>query len=425
MTHLAFITIFLGLVMGPHDVEMKVTGPVASVELRLDGQRIIVMTGAPWKASIDFGPGLIPHTLEARAVDADGNEVAHAGQTVNLPHPNSELQLVLERDDRRRPVAVHVLWRSLESSRPKKMFATLDNEPLVLDENNRAALPKVDLDTPHVLRGRSIAPSGIPASTEIAFGGGLEDQTGAKLTPIVIRLTKKGAEPTPNDIERALRLGDAAVKVAAVEKGEPQVLVVRHPVRTETAMRLDPGSLRRNKPRPRISPGAEDVKTLTFVWPVARDSDVHASLFEWSSPAEFATAADLQTLLATISGPYDTKLLFSRAVAVAGVRAVGSREPRAVVLIVGESDRDAGGMSKDQARGYLRSVGVPLYVWSLGVDASGWGDASDITSPGGYRRAFEQLEADLRSQRIVWVEGDHLPGDIRSVSGEIETLAKR
>lgn len=425
MTHLAFITLFLGLVLGPHDVEMKVTGPAARIELQLDGRIVSTLSAAPWKAAINLGSRLVPHNLVARALDADGRELARAEQSINLPHALSELQLVLERDSGAKPVAVHVLWESLEGDRPRHLELSLDGKALRVDEHLRAPIGEVDLDRPHVLRGRAISPSGKPVSTEIAFGGGLEDQTGARLTAIAIRVVRAGASLTVADLQRSLRIGATPVKVAAVEELPPQILVVRHPVRTEAAMRLEPVSLRLPPSLRRVGTVGGGM-TATFAWPVVSASPSRvAALFEWSTPIDFVSASDFKSLLARVPGPAADSLLFAEAVAVAGLRALSTRQPRAVILVVGEANRDASWLTPEQARDYLRSIGVPLYVWSLGVDASSWGDASDITSPGGYRKAFEQLEADLRSQRIVWVEGDHLPGDVQSVSGDIETLAKR
>lgn len=422
MTHLAFISLFLGLVFGPHDVEMKVTGPATRIELQVDGRAIGTIDKPPWKSVIDFGPHLLPHILVARALDADGNEVARAEQSINMPRDISELQLILERDINATPVAVHVLWRSLEADRPKDIFVSLDGRRLALDANNRAELPKVGLDTPHVLRGRAISPSGIPATADIAFGGGLEGETGAKLTPIAIRLRRKGEEPTKAELERALRIGATSAKVAAVEKLSPEIIIVRHPVRTEAAMRIDV----RKRALPDVRRNTPDFKTAVFLWPVARtiESAMHATLFEWTGPVNFAGEEDLKTLLVQVAGPAETHLLFGRAVAVAGLRALSAREPRAVVFVMGEASRDDSGFTPEMAREYLRAIGVPLYVWSVGnSNTPDWGDAANITSLRGFHTAYEALTADLASQRIVWIEGDHLPADVASISHDIETLA--
>jgi hypothetical protein len=56
-------------------------------------------------------------------------------------------------------------------------------------------------------------------------------------------------------------------------------------------------------------------------------------------------------------------------------------------------------------------------VWSL-VDPAArpefarWGPVVDVGSIDRLRKAFRALEADLRSQRVVWFEGMHLPQEI-------------
>ena len=71
----AFVTLFLTLVSGPQTVKVAVTGPVAAVEVLLNGESVGVMRGEPWRLECDFG-SLRPLTLEAVAFDAAGNERA-------------------------------------------------------------------------------------------------------------------------------------------------------------------------------------------------------------------------------------------------------------------------------------------------------------------------------------------------------------
>ena len=45
--------------------------------------------------------------------------------------------------------------------------------------------------------------------------------------------------------------------------------------------------------------------------------------------------------------------------------------------------------------------------------AQAWGGAEDISTLAKLEDAAERLRAELDSQRIVWVEGRHLPQEIR------------
>ena len=55
-----FITLFLGLITGPHPVQLAVDGPVARVELWLDEEMVAVADGPPWRVSCDFGSCMVP-----------------------------------------------------------------------------------------------------------------------------------------------------------------------------------------------------------------------------------------------------------------------------------------------------------------------------------------------------------------------------
>ena len=93
---IAFLTLFLGLVTGPQAVAVDPGAGVAAVELVLDGRGVARLEHAPWSATVDFGPALLPHRLEARGLAADGSEVARTDQWVNLPRPQAEVDIVLE-----------------------------------------------------------------------------------------------------------------------------------------------------------------------------------------------------------------------------------------------------------------------------------------------------------------------------------------
>ena len=90
-----FLTLFLGLTWGVRPVEVAVGGPVAAVEIRLDGATAARIAGPPWKADCDFGQALLPHVLEAVALDAEGKRLAAARQTINFGRSEAEASLIL------------------------------------------------------------------------------------------------------------------------------------------------------------------------------------------------------------------------------------------------------------------------------------------------------------------------------------------
>jgi hypothetical protein len=111
---------------------------------------------------------------------------------------------------------------------------------------------------------------------------------------------------------------------------------------------------------------------------------------------------------------------FADATAVAGLVAFGTSARRAVVLVLG-TRVDSSYYPPEGVRRYLESISVPLHVWSL-VDPARpeiarWGQVVDISSVDKLRKAFLAVKADLRSQRVVWFEGKHLPQKIE-LTGE-------
>src|SRR4051794_40723144 len=94
--HIAFLTLFLGLVSGRVPVELSATGPgpLVAIELQLDGAPAGRIAGPPFKGQVDFGKDLLPHHLVAVGVDEKGEEVARAEQWVNLPRPPAEVEVV-------------------------------------------------------------------------------------------------------------------------------------------------------------------------------------------------------------------------------------------------------------------------------------------------------------------------------------------
>jgi hypothetical protein len=120
------------------------------------------------------------------------------------------------------------------------------------------------------------------------------------------------------------------------------------------------------------------------------------------------------------SEPREQRL--EEAVAMAGLRAAISRQPRAVVLATGpERARPGGDISPSGAAEYLARLRVPLHVWTVGMeeDAAGWGDHSTpidrIEGPSGASRAMLH---DAQKQSIAWIEGSWLPDEIEVIPGE-------
>jgi hypothetical protein len=58
---------------------------------------------------------------------------------------------------------------------------------------------------------------------------------------------------------------------------------------------------------------------------------------------------------------------------------------------------------------------VPFFVWHLGTGPppAGWGETVDVSTSRRLADAFRDLKRRLDQQRIVWIDGIHLPQEIQ------------
>jgi hypothetical protein len=104
------------------------------------------------------------------------------------------------------------------------------------------------------------------------------------------------------------------------------------------------------------------------------------------------------------------------AVAVAGLQTLHRNRRRAVLVVLSAQPAEVSHAAPSTVRRYLDAIHVPLFVWTLGDPgapaATGWGKAEKVDSFRRIEIAFKRLKADLASQRIVLVDGRHLPQSI-------------
>lgn len=449
---IAFVTLFLGLVLGPHPVELAVEGPVASVELMLDGAVAGRIEKPPWRGKIDFGSALIPHELVARALDAEGREVARARQWVNLARPAAEVEIVLEGAGN--PPKARLTWQSRTGEQPRSIHLSLDGRPLTLGPDGRAALPAYDPESAHVLSAELYFPSNVVARRDVVFGGKYGSEVSTDLTAVPVRVRR--GKLTEASMRGRLLAGGAGgaggtpLAVAAVEKGPAEVFMVRDLGAGEALDELGDVKKRRTVQGQgmgqrlsiehdylRYEIGLRREDEVRFVYPVPRTyfaSGQRAELFDWSRAFTLRDGGMhwlLTRLEAPTGAPGDQRL--ADAVAVAGVQALSGSRPRAVVLVVGAAPEDASRCDPATVRQYLASVRVPLFVWSVAKPVennaapapgspslAAWGKVEDVSTVTRLRAAVARLRDELESQRIVWVEGTYLPQSIALAPGPTE-----
>ena len=430
MTKIAFLTVFLGLVAGRQPVEVTVSGDVARVELVLDRHVVAVVKGPPWRAMVDFGKSPLPHRLEARAFEAKGSDaVAQATQKINAVAPPQYLNIALERAGK--STVARVIWLSVDQARPDKIEARLDGAPVNVNRDLTIPLPASAGDRAHLLE--VFAHGGKEEyDAQAIVGATFESSAAAEMTAVPVKVT---SARKPSEI--ACTVAGNSVDAVALDDLPAEVIVVRDRSAGEFVMKIEAGTgVRRDATNNVQSMVAQTMPMLTrgdrvrFLWssPRAGQGNVAAMLFDSSRSFETTDGTPLQMLLSRISAPEEGTLpaRYADAVAVAGLRASQSQRPRAVVLVLGGDAADPSQMRPAGTVAYLHSLGVPLYVWTLGdLPTGAWGKATDVSSRSKLDSAVAALQRDLDAQRILWVRGDYLVSEVEVRSGGAEMLAAR
>ncbi len=433
---IAFATLLLGLYLGPQVIELAVADGVERVELELDGETVASLDGPPWQAAVDLGDQLEPHELVATAFDAEGSELASARQTVNLPRPLAEADVVVSGAEDGRGAVATVTWNSTVGDEPRGIAVRFDGRPLAVVDPRRIELPDFDPRQLHFLSIDLEFDQYVGATVETTFGGSFAGELNLDLTAVPVTADRR--PPRPEQLAGRLRAGSRELEVLTVEKGPADLVVVRDLASHEAvaalvrrALRQRGVSRRRSGAIAPVSPyervrGAASLRrgtTLRLLWPLPqtvvrpRGSWVLFPPSPELGPSEGGLLHLLSRHQPPAADPSEQRL--ADAVAVAGMIAAGRNHRRAVVLVLAEPPRDASQLTPAQVVAYLRSLGVPLVVWALAprLEAPGWPamvPAYDLSS---LERAARELASQLERQRIVWVDGLHLPNRIEIDSG--------
>ncbi len=423
---LTFLTLFFGLISGPYPIQLAVSGPAAAVEIVVDGRPAGRLPGPPWKGTINFGASLLPHEIVARAVDAQGNELGRAEEWVNLAHPLSKAEIVLEGGGSGPPKAAKVAWTNLKGEKPQSITLTFDGVPVKLDRDGRGALPAHDLSSIHVLTTEVDFGPLESARRDLAYGGEYGTEVSTELTGVPVRASA-GEVPPAGKLAGWLTAGGKPLSVAAVENGPAKLYVVRVPTTRDVLEKMGRMGILPRDIRYEMQLGKED--QVRFVFPVPKriaGSGELSDLFD-ISPAVDYRSGGLPWMLRTLGptarpgaafAPVPGEPRIADAVAVAGLQATAENRRRAVLLVLsGNEKKDASAYDPIRVRRYLAALRVPLVVWTLEKPAPGslaeaWGPSENIDLTENLYKAAGELRRLLDSQRIVMVDGRLLPQSI-------------
>jgi hypothetical protein len=320
---------------------------------------------------------------------------------------------------------VGLVWESIGQRQLQAVEMTFDGRPLAVDDPGHVPLPAYDPEDLHVLSASVRFRDDLESRLDAGFGGPRGSEIATELTAISVLLDKGARMPGPKQLAGWFLKDGEPLSVHGVEKGVAEVVVVR-----------DPG----------VQPALEELIDHVEDWQV-RDSARHVPSYAQvgkdtylrvMSPARaplspagvsprmflHSTARDAEEegllwfsqQLRPQSFPQD----FPAAVALAGIRAHASTRRRAVVLLLGDGPAGQETLSPAAVRDFLRLLNVPFFAWRLDAAAQPeWEGAREIPLASGARaghealtRAIGELRAALDAQRIVWLEGRHLPQSI-------------
>jgi hypothetical protein len=430
-----FTSLFLWLMTGVHPVQVAADPLVASVEIFLDGESIGIATEPEWEVECDFGEQLRPHEMVAVARDSGGQELDRAVQLVNLPRAHAEVEIVLEGGMPEAPTMVRVITASAERLEALDIFVSFDGVALPRGIDGRFPLPEHDPRVVHIVSAEGHFPDGVTARCDVTFGATFGAMAATKLTAVPVILEDR-RDVTTRELRGLLRARGEVLKVAAVENRGGRVYMVRDHGAWSSFSRLG-HVLDEQRPSDRAEFSQEVLKTRQraraaeniprakdrfhlvvpkparkrglAIYPIVRPFSIE----RWGLPW---LATHVETPLDALP---DQRL--ADAVAVAGLQAAADGCPRTVVLVLGREGTDHSGFHPSAVREYLRTLHVPLAVWSTEADKgqTPWGKAVAVGGVSRLGKASRRTLEDLRRQWIVWVEGRHLPYEIELADNDL------
>jgi hypothetical protein len=408
---ISFASLFVGLVFGIVNVQLVATAGVHRVELFLDGNRVAELS-APFATPVDLGCDPAPHELVAVARDEKGRQVDRVRQWVNRPRSAAEASLVLEPGFGDRGRVARLSWRCLTGEVPRSIAVTFDGRPVPVSDPSRIEVPPHDPAQVHSLRAELDFGGDVRAVAEAIFGGPRRIEAFTEMTAVAVELEEGRDLPPPEQLAGWFEADGDLLEVAAVEEGPVDVVLVFEGSALERFRRMY------RAPVVATPSGLPDDFSFRLVFPVGRmtaQSTMVSNVYPISRRLGRNDGALSWVAGRLVEGPAWTRKgqRLADAVAVAALAAAGEERRRAVVLVLGPEAEDGSLLTASEAASFLERLRVPLHVWSIGMkispEAARWGGGRKIASTRQLDTAMTELARLLERQRIVWVEGIHLP----------------
>ncbi len=420
-----FVSLFLGLLVGPRPVELAVDDSVAAVELSLDGRQVARLDGPPWSTTVDLGPELLPHRLEAQALDAGGRRLERVSKLINTSSSNYAVSIALDLATGAGRRTGRIVWRAVLDRQPTVLDARFDGQPLAIDSSGRFVLPTHAPGKRHAIEVVLGFKDGRSARADLTFGGGFGERVTSSLTAVPITFRNSGAGAampiSAEDVEGWFEQGGEPLSIFGTATEPGRLFVLR-----DESVVSELGWLERRSAGLGLE-RAEPAEYLTYrvtaisPRPVAK----HQQTFKLVDLGPVDQEGGLLPLLLSSrplvrSGSGREKLLRRQklweSLAVAGLNAAATNRPRAVLLLLGVAPEDESLLAAAQTARYLSSVRVPLFVWTPlpeTLERLDLGDSARYASGlAGLDQTIRRIAVELASQTIVWAEGEYLPTEV-------------
>ena len=417
-----FVTLFLGgLIAGTQAVEVMVDETVAAIELRLDDVSLARLESEPWVIGVDFGSELAPHLLEAVAFGVDGKEIDRVRQWINMAPHEADASILLDRDGPEGKTLVRVSWETLaDEGDPSEFRAFFDGQRLQVADPEVFPLPGHDPEQTHHLRVELEFGDSLMSVAEATFGGIYGEVVSTELTSFPIVLDRRKKLPPIEDLQGRFLAGDEPLAVHGAEHTRAEIVFVRDAASQDDIKRL---VWQQNLAVRLLS--LEKDHVVRFVSPCPRPLERKGRL-HWIFPRSHQFDHEdgfLPNMLAAIWDDTcsDSEARLSDAVAVAALGASQSGLRRVVVLLTSTWEDENSLFEASQVMRYLARLHVPFEVWSAERVAgkyrdrdwtSPWGEVVSVSSADRLSEAYFDLAKRLSRQRVVWLEGLHLPQSI-------------
>ena len=216
--------------------------------------------------------------------------------------------------------------------------------------------------------------------------------------------------PPPREMTDWFRVGEDPLRVFSTAPATAQLMIVRDREVDRDLQKLSRAGIPKTLPR-------FPTTDLTVSFLATRPHRLHEGVYRISDASSTRKVAGLWALLSELHpAPKRGRQRLWTSTAAAGRGAAANDARRAVLLLLSSRSKAHGPLSATQIVGYLASIRVPLFIWApdnrVAIRHRLPETLPVYVGADGLERLFGDLRDSLATQRVVWLEGEHLPNRV-------------